>query len=98
MKARKKQVRITKIKVGDIYEDCNYHPCLCTISKGDYLEGISLIDGSSPRSCSIIHCAPRKITLKEALEIKLNGPSEEKKKHWAALEESGWKFSDKWWK
>jgi hypothetical protein len=52
------------IKVGDVYEDCAYHPVLCTESdyKDDNLSGISLFDGSTPRSCSPTHCAPRLLT------------------------------------
>ena len=40
---------------GDIYEDVIYHPCLCVgVSvEEDELWGISLIDGSYPRNCSI---------------------------------------------
>lgn len=44
------------IKPGDIYEDCGYHPVLCTWRDGDEVAGISLIDGSRPRSCSLSHC------------------------------------------
>ena len=36
------------IKPGDIYEDCTYHPVLCTWRDGDEVAGISLIDGSRP--------------------------------------------------
>jgi hypothetical protein len=58
------------IAVGGIYEDCSYHPCLCTVVDGDNIEGISLIDGSSPRSCSLVHCGPTALTLAEAVVIK----------------------------
>jgi hypothetical protein len=44
------------IGVGDIFEDCAFHPVLCL--GADYqqndLWGISLIDGTYPRSCSFI--------------------------------------------
>jgi hypothetical protein len=35
------------IAVGTIYEDCAYHPVLCTYrsDEEDEMEGISLIDG-----------------------------------------------------
>ena len=33
-------------KPGDIYEDCAYHPCLCTAVDGYGISGISLIGGS----------------------------------------------------
>jgi len=59
---------------GDIYEDCAQHPCLCVgVVDNDYEEGIwgiSLIDGSYPRSCSLYHCGVRKITVDEAWEMK----------------------------
>lgn len=59
-----------KINRRDIYLDCNNHPVLCTGTEfDDGVEGISLIDGSGPRSCSIKHCAPVKIDLKTAMEI-----------------------------
>ena len=58
-----------KIKVGDIYEDCAYHPVKCTYSKGDNIEGISLVDGSAPRCCSVSNCRPKKITMKSAEEL-----------------------------
>jgi hypothetical protein len=66
------------IGVGDIFEDCAFHPVLCL--GADYqqndLWGISLIDGTYPRSCSFIHCGVRKLTLEEAWSIKLKGPSD----------------------
>ncbi len=48
-----------RIKIGDIYEDCAYHPVVCSESKGDDIAGYSLFDGSYPRSCSIKDCAIR---------------------------------------
>lgn len=66
--------------VGDIYEDCSYHPVLLTeIESYDHtdeqtLMGISLIDGSGPRSCSTRHCGPRKLSMEEAVELKKNWP------------------------
>lgn len=47
---------LQRIKVGDIYWDCAYHPVLCIESDGDDISGVSLLDGSRPRSCSILHC------------------------------------------
>ncbi len=38
-----------KIKPGQIYEDCAYHPCLCIEATEHDVWGISLIDGSQPR-------------------------------------------------
>ena len=57
-------------RVGDIYEDCSYHPVLCTEAGGGDLWGISLIDGTSPRGCSVFHCGPVKMTLDEAVQVK----------------------------
>jgi hypothetical protein len=66
------------LKPGDIYESCSYHPVLClgVNYKSDEVWGISLIDGSYPRSCSLVHCGVRKLTPKAAWEIKLHGPSD----------------------
>lgn len=61
---------------GEIYEDCFYHPCVCTSVDDDEIQGISLVDGSYPRSCSIEHCAPRKLTVEEALRWKMSGPED----------------------
>jgi len=59
-------------RVGDIYEDCSSHPVLCVrVSyEEDDLQGISLIDGSYPRSCSMRHCGVRKLTVAEAWAIR----------------------------
>jgi len=61
-------------KPGDIYESCSYHPVLClgVDYKQDEIWGISLVDGTHPMSCSLVHCGIRK----QAWEIKLHGPSE----------------------
>ena len=66
------------IKPGDIYEDCFYHPVLCTAIQedGDEINGISLVDGSYPRACSLEHCGVRKLSIEEALKWKFHGPSD----------------------
>ncbi|WP_225799677.1 hypothetical protein [Streptomyces sp. NK15101] len=61
------------IQVGDIYEDCSFHPVLCTAVDevaGVVLSGISLIDGSLPRSCDALHCGPIRIRVEEVVAIK----------------------------
>jgi hypothetical protein len=60
--------------VGGLYEDCAYHPCLCIeIDEAERcLMGISLMDGSLPRSCSIDHCGPEVLTVHEAVHIRVN--------------------------
>lgn len=78
------------IRIGDFYEDCAYHLCLC-IAVGpegdeDGVEGISLVDGSFPRSCSARHCGLRLITAEEAILWKFSGPPGEKLKP-----------KDQWW-
>jgi hypothetical protein len=57
---------------GDIYEDCAYHPVFCVSAseEDDEIWGISLIDGSYPRNCSLAHCGVRKLTVGEALALK----------------------------
>ncbi|WEH16924.1 hypothetical protein [Streptomyces sp. VNUA24] len=58
------------IRVGDIYEDCSFHPVLCTEVDDDgwvVLNGISLIDGTFPRSCDAQHCAPVRIPLEPSI-------------------------------
>lgn len=57
---------------GDLYEDVFYHPCLCVVAceADDEIWGISLIDGSYPRSTSLGFSAPRKLSVEEAWELK----------------------------
>lgn len=57
-----------RIRPGDIYEDCSYHPVLCTENDRGDLAGISLIDGSGPRCCSMFHCGTVKMTPAEVQE------------------------------
>ena len=65
------------LKPGDIYEDCAFHPVLClgVDYKNDEIWGISLIDGTYPRSCSLLRCGVRKLGLQEAWTSKLRGPA-----------------------
>ncbi|MDF9813078.1 hypothetical protein M2266_002309 [Streptomyces sp. SPB162] len=58
------------IKPGDIYEDCAFHPVLCLESYEDTVIGISLIDASAPRNCSLRHCGVVKLTLADVIEIR----------------------------
>lgn len=57
---------------GDIYEDTFLHPCLCLEVDNDAGDvwGISLIDGSCPRTTSLDFSGIRKLTIKEVFEIK----------------------------
>ena len=57
---------------GDLYEDVFYHPCLVMgiDVADDEIWGISLIDGSYPRCCSLAHGDIRKISRDEAWELK----------------------------
>jgi hypothetical protein len=66
------------IRVGDIYEDCSFHPVLCTEVDDDgwvVLSGISLIDGTFPRSCDARHCAPVRIPVEKVMTIKNDLPA-----------------------
>ena len=79
-------------KVGDIYEDCSFHPCLCVgVDDQGVICGISLIDGSFPRSCDIESCSVRKLTLEEALTWKNKGP-QQLDRPWTPLPDKQW-----WW-
>ncbi|MGW8951450.1 hypothetical protein [Streptomyces sp. NPDC055709] len=58
--------------MGDIYEDCSFHPVLCTEVDDDggvVLSGISLIDASFPRSCDAQYCAPIRIPAEQVMAI-----------------------------
>lgn len=56
-----------RIKPGDIYEDCAYHPVLCLHNDGDAVRGVSLIDGTWPRSCSLDHCGVVKLPVDDVI-------------------------------
>lgn len=62
------------IKIGEIYEDAFYHPCLCVGIENGLLLGISLVDGSYDR-CTEIHASrPRKLSVEEAWIWRTKGP------------------------
>lgn len=62
------------IQPGEIYEDCAFHPVLCTHNDGETVNGISLIDGTSPRSCDLVYCDVIKLSIAEVIEIKADWP------------------------
>jgi hypothetical protein len=76
----RKAFRLLRLKPGDLYEDCAYHPVLClgVNYKSDEIWGVSLVDGSYPRACSLLHCGVRKLTAGEAWRIKVKGPRDPK--------------------
>lgn len=67
-----------QLSPGDLYEDCSFHPVVCVEVDYDRDEifGISLIDGSYMRSCSLRFCGVRKLTIEEAWKIRRYGPPE----------------------
>jgi hypothetical protein len=66
--ATREDLPLDDIAPGDIYEDCSYHPVLCTSRDGDEVQGISLIDGSRPRACSLTHCGVVKLEIAEVTD------------------------------
>ncbi|MFC8615021.1 hypothetical protein ACFT9M_01185 [Micromonospora purpureochromogenes] len=65
-----------EIKPGAIYEDCSFHPVLCThINDGDEIGGISLIDASSPRACSLSGCAVIKLSIADVIAARADWPA-----------------------
>jgi hypothetical protein len=73
-----------ELQPGDLFEDCNFWPCLCTETKGATVLGISLVNGRWV-NCSIVHCGLRKLTLDEAIQWKNSGPPDfelELEHHW----------------
>ena len=81
-----------KLKPGDIYESCSYHPVLClgVNYKKDEIWGISLIDGTYPRMCSLVHCGVRKLTPRQAWEIKMRGPLDSNDRERVSEERRWW--------
>ncbi|MEJ3651490.1 hypothetical protein WEH80_00590 [Actinomycetes bacterium KLBMP 9759] len=65
-----------KIRPGDIYEDCAFHPVLCTyISEDDEIRGISLIDATTPRACSLGHCGVIKLSIADVIAARADWPT-----------------------
>ena len=66
------------LKPGDIYESCSYHPVLClgVDYKSDSIWGISLIDGTYPHNCSLLHCGIKRLSPKMAWQLKIRGPAD----------------------
>lgn len=58
---------------GDIYEDPFFHPCLCIGVDGSAVWGISLIDGSYPRTTELGLSGLRKLSPEQAWENKQKG-------------------------
>jgi hypothetical protein len=61
------------VKPGEIYEDPFFHPCLCLGVNNGAVWGISLIDGSYPRTTDLGVSGVRKLSLQQAWENKLKG-------------------------
>jgi len=68
--------RKAKFKPGDVYEDMSLHPCLCigASDEGRDIWGVSLVDGSYPRSCDPQFHGIRKLSLEEAWIWRTKGP------------------------
>ncbi|GAA2213056.1 hypothetical protein GCM10009850_085180 [Nonomuraea monospora] len=66
---------MTSISPGEIYEDCSFHPVLCTSNDGDEIQGISLIDASMPRACSIGFCAVVKLSIDDVIAARTDWPA-----------------------
>ncbi len=64
------------ITVGEIYEDTFYHPCLCIGNDDETVWGISLVDGSYPRSEDLGRSGLRKLSPEEAWRWRTNGPTD----------------------
>jgi hypothetical protein len=64
-----------QIQPGDIYEDCSFHPVLCTFNDGDEIHGISLIDATTPRACSIGYCAVIKLSIDDVIAARVDWPT-----------------------
>lgn len=73
--------RPEKIRAGDIYEDCAFHPVLCTRVDvnddqiGDDVYGISLMDATAPRACSVKHCGVVKLSIDDVLAARHDWPA-----------------------
>ena len=73
---QKPRLKTATISPGDLYEDCSYHPCVCLGAGDGAVWGVSLVDGSYPRTCDIGVCGVRKLTPEEAWSIRVGGPTD----------------------
>ncbi|UBU13394.1 hypothetical protein [Nonomuraea gerenzanensis] len=64
-----------RIRPGDIYEDCSFHPVLCTFNDGDQIGGISLIDASMPRACSVGSCGVIRLSIEDVVAARTDWPA-----------------------
>ena len=64
------------IAVGAIYEDAFYHPCLCIGNDGETVWGISLVDGTYPRSEDLQRSGLRTLSPEEAWIWRTKGPQD----------------------
>lgn len=58
------------VQPGQVYEDCSYHPVYCTDRDEDTVTGISLIDGSTPRTCDLRSCGVRILEVADVVEAR----------------------------
>lgn len=88
-----------EIRVGDFYESCNFHPCLCIErdEEWDSLTGISLVDGGT-YSCSIRSCGAWKMTPLQAMTSRLKGPQFESWEIEAYGDPQTWEPKQQWWR
>ena len=79
---------------GDLYEDCSFHPVVCVeVDSGrDEIFGISLIDGSYMRNCSLRFCGVRKLTIAQAWKIRRYGPADPQDQCRIPSEKQWWKI------
>jgi hypothetical protein len=68
--------RKSKFKPGDLYQDMSLHPCLCIGASVDGRDvwGVSLVDGSYPRSCDPEFQSISKLSLEQAWVWRTKGP------------------------
>jgi hypothetical protein len=91
-KSMNRVYRRLRLRPGDIYESCSFHPVLClgVDYKLDEIWGVSLIDGTYPQSCSLLHCGVRKLSLEESWQIKTSGPVDAAVRDRISLERRWW--------
>ena len=79
---------------GDLYEDCSFHPVVCVEVdyERDEIFGVSLIDGSYMRSCSLRFCGVRKLTIEEAWSIRRYGPPDSQDRDRIPSEKQWWRI------
>jgi hypothetical protein len=68
------RTRRVAIEPGQLYMDRKYHPCVCIEASKFHVWGVSLVDGSTPRTCDSRDGTILNLSAQEAYLLRTAGP------------------------